>query len=85
MTLGRVDAGSPLEDGVVWVRHVHTGDSREITGVVLLTHATPRAPDLASIEAFAGVAPEMHVIGDAYAPGTTLAATAQGHRIGNLI
>jgi hypothetical protein len=53
--------------------------------VVLLTYATPRAPDLAAIEAFATSAPEVHVVGDCYAPGSTMAATAHGHRIGNLI
>ncbi len=85
MTLGCIDAGSALEDGVLRVRNVYTGAPVEITGVVLLTYATPRAPDLAAIEAFASIAPEFYVIGDAHAPGSTMAATAQGHRIGNLI
>jgi 2,4-dienoyl-CoA reductase-like NADH-dependent reductase (Old Yellow Enzyme family) len=85
MTLARIDAGSPLEDGVLRLRDVYTGALREIGDVALLTYATPRAPDLTAIEAFASIAPEFHVIGDAYAPGSTMAATAQGHRIGNLI
>jgi hypothetical protein len=85
MTLGSIDAGSALEDGVLGVRNVYSGALAEIADVVLLTFATPRAPDHVAIEAFASVAPEFHVIGDAYAPGSTMAATAQGHRIGNLI
>jgi 2,4-dienoyl-CoA reductase-like NADH-dependent reductase (Old Yellow Enzyme family) len=85
MTLGRIDAGSALEDGVLRVRNVYTDVLEEIADVVLLTYATPRAPDLAMTEAFASIAPEFHVIGDAYAPGSTMAATGQGHRIGNLI
>ena len=85
MTLGEIDAGSSLESGVVHVRNVYTGALTDIPDVVLLTYATPRAPDLSGIDAFASAAPEIHVIGDAYAPGSTMAATAHGHRIGNLI
>jgi len=85
MTLGRIGADSCLEDGLLRVRNVYTGTLQEIADVVLLTYATPRAPDLAAIEAFASIAPEFHVIGDAYAPASTMAATAHGHRTGNLI
>jgi hypothetical protein len=85
MTLASIDADSSLEDGVLRVRHVYGGGLEDIVNVVLLTYATPRAPDLAAIEAFASCAPEFHVIGDAYVPGSTMAATAHGHRIGNLI
>jgi 2,4-dienoyl-CoA reductase-like NADH-dependent reductase (Old Yellow Enzyme family)/thioredoxin reductase len=85
MTLARIDADSRLEDGVLRVSNVYSGALEEITDVVLLTYATPRAPDLAAIEAFATSAPEVHVVGDCYAPGSTMAATAHGHRIGNLI
>ncbi len=85
LTLARIDAGSSLEDGALRVSDVYTGAIREIPDAVLLTFATPRAPDLDAIAAFASIAPECHVIGDAYAPGSTMAATAQGHRLGNLI
>jgi hypothetical protein len=85
MTLGYIDAASSLEQGVVRVANVYTGAFSDIPDVVLLTYATPRAPDLGAFEALATVGGEVHVIGDAYAPGSTLAATAQGHRIGNLI
>jgi hypothetical protein len=85
ITLARVDPGSSLEEGVVCVRNVHTGSAREIDAVAVLTYATPRAPDDDGVEALAACAGEWHVIGDAHAPGSTLAATAQGHRAGNLI
>jgi 2,4-dienoyl-CoA reductase-like NADH-dependent reductase (Old Yellow Enzyme family)/thioredoxin reductase len=85
MTLGCIDGSSALEEGVVRVRNLYTGALTDIESVVLLTYATPRAPDQALIETFALVAPEIHVIGDAFAPGSTMAATAHGHRIGNLI
>jgi len=85
MTLGQIEGGSPLEEGVVRVRNVYTGALIDIEDVALLTYATPRAPDLAAIESFAHLAPEIHVIGDCFAPASTMAATAHGHRIGNLI
>jgi 2,4-dienoyl-CoA reductase-like NADH-dependent reductase (Old Yellow Enzyme family)/thioredoxin reductase len=82
-TLGQIDGGSSLEQGVVRVRGVYTGALTEIEDVVLLTYATPRAP--VGIEALTGTAGEIHVIGDCFAPGSTMAATAHGHRVGNLI
>jgi 2,4-dienoyl-CoA reductase-like NADH-dependent reductase (Old Yellow Enzyme family)/thioredoxin reductase len=85
MTLGRIDAATSLEAGVVRVGNVYTSALTDIPDVVLLTYATPRAPDLGAFAALATVAGEIHIIGDAYAPGSTMAATAQGHRIGNLI
>jgi len=85
MTLGRIDVGSSLEDGVVQVGNVYTGMLTAVREVALLTYATPRAPDLSEIDGFAGGGDEIYVIGDAHAPGSTMAATAHGHRIGNLI
>ncbi len=82
MSLAELDASSRLEDGVVAHRNVYSGAVGEIRDVALLTYATPRAPQLnpwRTLEA------EIHVIGDAHAPGTTMAATAHGHRVGNLI
>jgi 2,4-dienoyl-CoA reductase-like NADH-dependent reductase (Old Yellow Enzyme family)/thioredoxin reductase len=82
VTLAEVDGASSLEEGVLVYRNIFTGRAGEIADVALLTYATPRAPDLG---AFRGLETEteIHVIGDAYAPGTTMAATAQGHRVGN--
>jgi 2,4-dienoyl-CoA reductase-like NADH-dependent reductase (Old Yellow Enzyme family)/thioredoxin reductase len=85
MTLGRIDAASSLEEGVVRVGNVYTGALTDTADVALLTYATPRAPALGPLAALAAVVGELHVIGDALVPGTTLAATAQGHRLGNLI
>jgi 2,4-dienoyl-CoA reductase-like NADH-dependent reductase (Old Yellow Enzyme family) len=81
-TLADIDPGSDLESGVVVIRNIYTGEPAQIADVALLTYATPRAPNPWS---FPQVDAEWHVIGDAYAPGTTMAATAQGHRLGNLL
>jgi hypothetical protein len=85
MTLMRLDPESSLEEALVRVRNVYTGAEAEIRDVALLTYATPRAPELGGFEASAAGFEQFHVIGDAYAPGSTMAATAHGHRIGNLI
>jgi thioredoxin reductase len=89
LTLARVDGASALEDGVVALRNVYTEAASEIAEVALLTYATPRAPDLGSFTAVVAegqtLVEQVHVIGDAYAPGSTMAATSHGHRIGNLI
>jgi hypothetical protein len=85
IALAEVAASSRLEDGVVDVRNVYTGRCIEIGEVALLTYATPRAPDTRGFDALRGAVEQYHVIGDAYVPGTIMAATAQGHRIGNLV
>jgi 2,4-dienoyl-CoA reductase-like NADH-dependent reductase (Old Yellow Enzyme family) len=85
LALARVDAASPLEDAVVSVSNVHTSATALIRDVALLTYATPRIPNLQGFQAVLAQIEHCHVIGDAYAPGTIMAATAHGHRIGNLI
>jgi hypothetical protein len=69
----------------VRIANVYTGATRDINEVALLTYATPRAPDIEGFEAASSLIAAVHVIGDAHAPGSTMAATAQGHRIGNLV
>jgi hypothetical protein len=85
MTLAHVAPDSPLEEAVVRIENVYTGAVRDITDVALLTYATPRAPDIGGFGAAYSLIAEVHVIGDAHVPGTTMAATAHGHRVGNLI
>jgi 2,4-dienoyl-CoA reductase-like NADH-dependent reductase (Old Yellow Enzyme family)/thioredoxin reductase len=82
IALAELDAASNLEEAVLVYRNIYNGNTAEIPEVALLTYATPRAPNLKS---FGALEAEIHVIGDAYAPGFTMAATAQGHRIGNLL
>jgi hypothetical protein len=80
-----VDAASALEDAIVSARNVYTSALTHIRDVALLTYATPRVPNLQPFESVLPQIEQCHVIGDAYAPGTIMAATAHGHRIGNLI
>jgi hypothetical protein len=85
LPLAEVDAASSLEDAVIAVRNVYTGRCMELRDVALLTYATPRVPDTEAFAHLCPEVPELHVVGDAYAPGTTMTATAQGHRLGNLV
>ena len=84
VTLAEV-GDSCLEDGVVDHHNIYTGTLTHIEDVALLTYATPRAPHTSAFDVFAAEMGEYHVIGDAYAPGTTMNATAQGSRVGQLI
>lgn len=81
--LSELAGASRLIDGVVTCRNVYTGAGQDIVDVALLTYSTPRVPEdglRAPLEA-AGV--EVHVIGDCYTPRTLMAATADGHAVGN--
>jgi hypothetical protein len=54
-----------------------------VSGVALVTYATPRVPDDASAAAFASHGIPVHRIGDCRAPRGVLAATLEGHAIGH--
>jgi 2,4-dienoyl-CoA reductase-like NADH-dependent reductase (Old Yellow Enzyme family) len=64
----------------VVLENVYTGARREIGGVELLVHATPRVAEDALARHFAG--PEVHLIGDCMSPRNLLAAMHEGHAIG---
>ena len=83
--LSDVSGLSDLESGVVRIRNIHNDDLEEIPDVALLTYATPRAP-LTELEApLRERQVPVSLIGDCYAPRTVLAATSDGHRIGNAL
>ena len=58
-----------------------------LDGVVLLTYATPRARNDALADGLRRLAPtiEVHAVGDCLSPRDMLAATGEGHAIGNRI
>ena len=72
-----------IENGRLRVRHVLTGQEFLVDGLVLLAHATARIPndELAGPLLEKGI--EVQLIGDCYAPRSVMAATHEGHRIGN--
>jgi glycine/D-amino acid oxidase-like deaminating enzyme len=58
------------------------GDETVIDQVDLFLHATPREAQDALVAGLRGRGLEVHVVGDAYAPRTLLAAIHEGHRAG---
>lgn len=85
VTLAEPAAESRWEEGVLAYRNVFGGELSYIENVALLTYSSPRVPDDALLEELVAQVAAVYVIGDAYAPRGTLAATSQGHAIGNLI
>jgi 2,4-dienoyl-CoA reductase-like NADH-dependent reductase (Old Yellow Enzyme family) len=83
VTLAEPSATSRFDEGIVTLAHVFTGKERAVEDVVLMTYATPRAPNdaLAAPLRTAGI--ETHLIGDCFAPRFVLNATAEGHKLGN--
>jgi hypothetical protein len=84
-TLAEPDAESRWEEGVLVCRNIYSGELREIPEVALFTYSSPRVAQVELVAEIEGRGIQVHVIGDAYAPRGTLAATSQGHSVGNLI
>jgi thioredoxin reductase len=74
---------SALIDGVVTLRNVYSGRTRDIENVALFTYSTPRAPDDGLAEPLRKLGLDVRLIGDCFAPRTLLMATAEGHEAGN--
>ncbi len=85
IALSEISAESRLEDGVLVYKNIYTGKTTAIEEVVLFTYATPRAPNDQLLTGLQATGIKVHVIGDAYAPCTTMGATSQGHKLGNLL
>jgi hypothetical protein len=77
--------GDAFADGVLEVRHLHTGDISTIANVALLTYSTPRARNDALAAPLQRAGFEVPVIGDCLSPRDMLAATADGHAAGNAV
>jgi len=76
---------SSLEDGMVRFANVHSGTLTEVGSVALLTYSTPRAPDDALDAPLRAAGIEVHAVGDCRVPGSVLAATSEGHRLGHAL
>jgi dimethylglycine catabolism A len=85
LPLVELSAESSLEDGLVRLANVYTGALVEISDVALLAYSTPRAPDDALDAPLRAAGMEIHVVGDCRVPGSVLAATAEGHRLGHAL
>jgi dimethylglycine catabolism A len=85
MPLCELAPGSALEEGIVRLRNIHSGALTEIGEVAVLTYSTPRAADDTLAEPLRAAGLDVRLIGDCQQPRTVLAATSDGHRLGNLL
>jgi dimethylglycine catabolism A len=76
---------SALIDGVVTLKNVYSGRTRDVGDVALFTYATPRVPNDQLAMPLRRAALDVRLIGDCYAPRYLLMATAEGHEAGNAI
>jgi 2,4-dienoyl-CoA reductase-like NADH-dependent reductase (Old Yellow Enzyme family) len=74
-----------FEEGVLEYRHVHTGDTGRIANVSFLAWSTPRARNDALAAPLRRMGFEVRAIGDCRSPRDMIAATAEGHALGNEI
>lgn len=72
-----------LEDGLLEYVNVYTGDVATIEDVAFLAYATPRVPQDAIAAPLRAAGLEMHLVGDCKFARGVMAATAEGHRVGN--
>ena len=76
---------SALEEGRLSVANIFNRDRIEIDDIVALTFATPRLPNDQLLAPLRKQGVAVHVIGDCHAPRSVLAATRDGHALGNLL
>jgi len=74
-----------VEDGALELTQVYTGAVERIDDLVLLTYATPRAPDTVLLEPLRAAGVDVRLIGDCVAPRNLMAATAEGHAAGHAV
>ena len=74
-----------IEDGIIEYANVYNADVGEIEDVAFFAHSTPRAPSDALAAPLRAAGIEVHLVGDCRSPRGVLAATTEGHGIGNSI
>ena len=74
-----------FEDGQLAYANIYTGKLKVIEDVVFFAYSTPRAPDVELIEPLRAAGIAIHLVGDCRAPRGIMAATAEGHAVGNAI
>ncbi|MFZ9653040.1 MAG: NAD(P)-binding protein [Steroidobacteraceae bacterium] len=71
-----------LAEGVVTLRNVFGATATQLTGVSLITHATPRIPRDSLVVPLRAAGIDFTVVGDCQAPRSLLVATGEGYRAG---
>ncbi len=74
-----------LEEAEVVIQNTKSGEMSTLTDVALLTYSTSRRPNDVLERPLRAAGLRVHLVGDCYAPRFVVNATAEGHRVGNLI
>jgi 2,4-dienoyl-CoA reductase-like NADH-dependent reductase (Old Yellow Enzyme family)/thioredoxin reductase len=74
-----------LEEAEVVIQNIKSGQMTTLTDIALLTFSTSRRPNDALEKPLRAAGIPVHLVGDAYAPRFVVNATAEGHRVGNLL
>ena len=77
-----LSALSRLEDGVVALANVYTGEVATIEDVALIGYSTPRVPELSLLGPLRAAGVPVSTIGDCRMPRNVMAATAEGSAAG---
>lgn len=75
-------AGSAFEEGNIRIANIYNGDEVEIDDIAMLSFATPRVPSDALRAPLEERGINVSLIGDCYAPRGVMAATREGHTLG---
>lgn len=74
---------SPFEEGKVRIANIYNGDEYELDDIAAVTYSTHRLPNDDLVLPLRLRSIDTHLIGDCYAPRSVLAATSEGHDLGN--
>jgi 2,4-dienoyl-CoA reductase-like NADH-dependent reductase (Old Yellow Enzyme family) len=74
-----------FEQGKFTYRHVYSGETSAVEDVAFLSYSTPRVRNDQLWLPLRDAGIEVHRVGDCFSPRDLLAATADGHRVGNAI
>ncbi len=69
----------------VLVRNLYSGQTRRLRQVDALVVVGPNQAETALLAGLRAAVPELHVIGDCYAPRAATSAVHEGHRVGRLL
>jgi 2,4-dienoyl-CoA reductase-like NADH-dependent reductase (Old Yellow Enzyme family)/thioredoxin reductase len=76
---------SALDEGRLAIANIYNLDRSEINDIAALTYATARVPNDQLSYPLRARGLDVRVIGDCYAPRSVLAATREGHALGNAL
>ena len=76
---------SALDEGRLTFANIYNRDRAEVDDIASLTFSTARVPDDQLADSLRAEGFDVRLIGDCYAPRSVLAATREGHALGNAL